>query len=229
MKRSEINAAQRAAQDLLVAQGWHLPLWASWSEAERRAHPETTQALQAHQMGWDVTDFGSGAFAQRGLTLFCLRNGRLDDPEGRRYAEKLLMIGEGQETPAHRHFAKSEDIINRGGGRLVLEFSAATAEGRLRTMPVTVSVDGVLHRLEQWQPLELAPGQSVTIPRGLFHRFYAKPGHGPVLGGEVSDVNDDRSDNDFLEPLGRFTEVIEDAAPLWPLWNEETALAPHPN
>ena len=31
------------------------------------------------------------------------------------YAEKLIMLKEGQRAPMHFHWKKSEDIINRGG------------------------------------------------------------------------------------------------------------------
>jgi len=56
--------------------------------------------------------------------------------------------------------------------------------------------------------------------RGLAHRFYGEPGSGPVLVGEVSQVNDDFNDNYFLAPLGRFTPIEEDEAPWRLLWNE---------
>jgi hypothetical protein len=41
-----------------------------------------------------------------------------------------------------------------------------------------------------------------------------------VLAGEVSLVNDDLTDNFFLEPFGRFSEILEDEPPLYPLWSE---------
>ena len=36
-----------------------------------------------------------------------------------------------------------------------------------------------------------------------------------MLVGEVSTVNDDNSDNCFLEPLGRFPAIEEDEPPLY--------------
>jgi hypothetical protein len=50
--------------------------------------------LDEHQMGWDVTDFGSGRFGERGLGIFCVRNGRQAVAEEKLYAEKLLVVGE---------------------------------------------------------------------------------------------------------------------------------------
>ena len=223
MKRSEINAALRAAQSLLDRHSWSLPAWGSWTAEDFAAKPEAAAYLRSRQLGWDVTDFGLGRFAECGLTLFCLRNGIADQPGERTYAEKLLFVEEGQLTPTHRHKAKMEDIINRAGGTLVIEFSATDAAGNIDDADILVPVDCIGRRLKQWQPLELRPGESVTIMPGLYHRFYGKPGDGPVLVGEVSQVNDDRADNFFLDPVGRFSEIEEDEPPLRPLWNEGAA------
>ena len=174
-------------------------------------------------MGWDVTDFGSGDFARRGLTLFCVRNGIQADPNGKPYAEKLLIVDEDQETPMHRHRVKMEDIINRAGGALVLEFAHADKEGKPTDAPVTVYCDGALRKLKPWEKLKLAPGESVTVERGVYHRFYGEAGGGTVLVGEVSQVNDDRTDNYFLDSVGRFAKIEEDEPPLRVLWNEVAA------
>ena len=216
MKRSEINSVISEAKDLLEAYCWKLPPWAHWSMDDYQQNPELAAWLRRHQLGWDVTDFGSGKFFDRGLGLFCLRNGMQSDPNSLPYAEKLLFVHEGQETPFHTHKVKMEDIINRGGGDLVIEFRRE--EGN--TDPISVRCDGILHTLEPDEPLVLAPGQSVTIPRELYHRFYGKQGTGMVLGGEVSQVNDDGTDNYFWEPLPRFSEIDEDETPMHPLWNE---------
>ena len=216
MKRSDINLAIRRAQELLQEYRWRLPEWAYWDAAAYQAHPELSQWLHKHQMGWDVTDFGSDNFAEKGLTLFCLRNGIQSDPHSLPYAEKLLFVGENQETPFHTHKVKLEDIINRGGGDLIIEFRQAEGVESI----IQVRCDGIIHSLEQDQPLCLKPGSSVTIPRGLYHRFYAREGAGMVLGGEVSQVNDDGSDNYFWEETKRFSSIEEDCLPLHPLWNQ---------
>jgi D-lyxose ketol-isomerase len=59
----------------------------------------------------------------------------------------------------------------------------------------------------------LKPGQSVCLKPYVYHRFYGQPGHGKVLIGEVSTVNDDANDNRFYNPVGRFPEILEDEAP----------------
>jgi hypothetical protein len=86
MKRSEINAAIRAAQESFSAAGWILP-----------PHPR-----------WDVTDFGLGEFGKQGLVLVNLA----DEPE---YCEKIMFARRDQRTPAHCHALKKEDIIVRRG------------------------------------------------------------------------------------------------------------------
>ncbi len=220
MKRSEINEALRRASKTVDHWRWSLPEWGYWTAADFAANPEAARYLRSHQLGWDVTDFGSGRFAECGLVLFCLRNGIVGVEGERTYAEKLLFVEEGQVTPTHRHQAKMEDIINRAGGDLVIEFAATDAEGNVLQNDVTVPVDGLPKKLAAWEPLVLSPGRSVTIPTGLYHRFYGRKGGGPVFVGEVSQVNDDNSDNYFLEPIGRFTAIEEDEPPLRPLWNE---------
>ena len=53
--------------------------------------------------------------------------------EEKPYAEKLLVVGEKQETPFHFHKVKMEDIIVRGGGNLIIEFYNPQAAAALPT------------------------------------------------------------------------------------------------
>jgi len=156
--------------------------------------------------------------------IFCVRNGRQGVAEEKPYAEKLLVVREHQETPFHFHKVKMEDIIVRGGGNLMIEFHNSQEAGGLAATPVRLMVDGVERRLEPGEPIRLLPGQSATITRNLWHRFYGEAGKGTVFVGEVSQVNDDFTDNYFLETLGRFAKVEEDEPKLFPLWNEVAAL-----
>lgn len=220
MKRSEINRQLRSAQALFAEYRFALPPFAMWDEARWRDDPETAHYCRVHQMGWDVTDFGSGDFLSRGLVVFCVRNGLQSQAHSKPYAEKLLVVAEEQETPTHAHRIKMEDIIVRGGGNLVIEFHNMTDDGGLADTPVEVRVDGTRKALAPGEPLRLSPGQSVTVTRNLWHRFYGEKGKGTVFVGEVSQVNDDLTDNIFLGGLGRFAEIEEDEPKLYPLWNE---------
>ena len=220
MKRSEINAIIRDAEALIAGHGFAVPPWASWSPQQWQAHPDQAAYCAQHQMGWDITDFGGGNFARKGLVLLCIRNGLPGDHHDRPYAEKLLIVREGQETPFHFHKVKMEDIICRGGGNLVLEMMNTDAKGNVLDTPVSVRIDAALETYRPRQKAVLQPGQSVSIPQALMHRFYGEAGHGTVLVGEVSKVNDDLKDNFFLDPIARFSTIEEDEPPYRPLWSE---------
>ncbi len=56
--------------------------------------------------------------------------------------------------------------------------------------------------------IKLKPGQSVCYTPYLYHTFWAEGGD--ALVGEVSSVNDDKTDNYFLIPKGRFSNIEED-------------------
>jgi D-lyxose ketol-isomerase len=224
MKRSEINRLQREALGLFAEYRFSLPPFARWTEADWRAQPEAARYCALHQMGWDLTDFGSGRFEERGLVIFCVRNGRQGVPDEKPYAEKLLVVRENQETPFHSHRVKMEDIIVRGGGNLMIELHNVTEGGGPGATSVSLMVDGVEQRVNAGEAIRLSPGQSVTITRNLWHRFYGEAGEGTVFVGEVSQVNDDLTDNYFLETVGRFAAMEEDEPKLFPLWNELTSI-----
>jgi D-lyxose ketol-isomerase len=220
MKRSTINTAIREAKDLFAQHRFHLPPWAEWSLEDWKRNPDVARWCLDRQMGWDVTDFQKDRYEEFGLLLFCLRNGRQDDPGGMPYAEKLMVVGEEQCVPFHSHKVKMEDIIVRGGGNLVIEMYNLDADGNRLDTDVAIHTDGIARTLKPGTPLVLHPGESITLERRIEHRFYGEAGGGTVLAGEVSQVNDDHQDNYFHEPLPRFSKVIEDEPVLHPLWNE---------
>ncbi|WP_053240066.1 D-lyxose/D-mannose family sugar isomerase [Pleomorphomonas koreensis] len=200
MKRSEINTIIQDARAFATAFQRALPLWSNWQIPDYVENPDVARFVKRRQMGWDITDFGSGNFAECGLTLLCLRNGIQGDASERPYAEKMLIVRELQETPFHLHKVKLEDIINCGGGNLMIEFLHATEADR--ASPVDVMSDGRKIRLNPHEPLRLKPGESVTVERGVYHRFYAEAGTGKSLAWEVSQVNDDFTDNYLIVSQG---------------------------
>jgi D-lyxose ketol-isomerase len=141
------------------------------------------------------------------------KNGQAKIGQGKTYAEKVLIVDVDQVTPMHFHWYKTEDIINRGGGRLAIRLFNSTADEQLADTDVSVSMDGVRHTFKGGQTVTLAVGQSITLPTGLYHEFWGVDSK--VLVGEVSKVNDDASDNRFLAPAGRFPDIDEDEAPLY--------------
>jgi len=216
MKRSEINRLIRDSLEFFEKCRFRLPIWATWSPEQWRGQKEEVGEIVENMLGWDLTDFGSGDFAKRGLILFTLRNGSLED-SGRRkpYAEKVMVVRENQETPLHFHWNKMEDVINRGGGNLIIELYGSTKEEDLSEDPFLVKIDGIKRTVEPEAKVVLTPGESICLEPFIYHRFYGESGQGKVLVGEVSTVNDDRRDNRFYEAVGRFPEIEEDEKPLY--------------
>lgn len=215
MKRSEINAIIRRAEAFIAGFGFRLPPFAQWTPEEFGARRGAAAAIAADQLGWDITDYGLGDFAATGLVLVTLRNGRAADLQsgrGKLYAEKIMISGRGQVCPMHRHNVKAEDIINRGGGALTVELFMSDAAGRIDPRAeVIVPSDGIEPRLPAGGLLRLAPGESVTLLPGVWHAFWGEDAD--VLVGEVSTVNDDRTDNVFRDRVGRFPVIDEDEPP----------------
>ena len=173
-----------------------------------------SDSIRICQLGWDVTDFHSDNFASQGLTLFTLRNGHPHDRNAG-YAEKIMMVREQQITPLHRHYRKTEDIINRGSastGDLVVQLYQSDDDGGLADTPVSVLCDGVLRQIEPGGAITLGAGESITLAPGIYHAFHAV--NGDALIGEVSSTNNDAEDNHFYQTLGRFPKIIEDETPL---------------
>ncbi|MGB3831849.1 MAG: D-lyxose/D-mannose family sugar isomerase [Mesorhizobium sp.] len=216
MKRSEVNAIIREADAFIRSFGYVLPPFAYWTPEEMKARRQSSAGIFEARLGWDITDYGQGRFDRLGLFLFTVRNGRLEDMKkgaGMLYAEKIMISRKDQLSPMHRHVVKAEDIINRGGGKLVLELFMSDADGGIDPRAeVSVPVDGTVRGLPAGGLLKLDPGESVTLLPGVWHAFWAEGGD--VLIGEVSTVNDDLTDNIFREPIGRFSDIEEDAAPL---------------
>jgi len=201
---------------------FRLPPFAFWTPDQWKATGHEADEIRKNGLGWDITDFGAGQFEKVGLFLFTLRNGDPADPDGlKTYCEKIMIVQPDQVTPMHFHWGKAEDIINRGGGNLLVElFNATKDEKGLAETPVLVRTDGVEQTLDPGAVLRLQPGESVTLTPHLYHKFWGETDKGPVLVGEVSKVNDDSADNRFYEPVGRFPDIVEDEPPLHFLCNE---------
>ncbi|HCS36108.1 MAG TPA: D-lyxose/D-mannose family sugar isomerase [Sphaerochaeta sp.] len=212
MKRSTINTYIQEALTIFTEHHVHLPRWSDWSIDQWKENLSVCQEVLSTGLGWDITDFGSGNYDKRGLFLFTLRNGAPPD-YAKPYAEKIMIINENQETPLHYHWEKQEDIINRAGGILVIELYRVGVNDELVSGDLTICIDGIRTHVKAGERVLLEPGQSITMPRSVYHRFYALEGHGYVLAGEVSSINDDDGDNRFHERLGRFPEREEDEAP----------------
>ena len=225
MKRSEINNTIHYAMKLFEEYKISLPPFLSWTPEQWQEKGIEAQEIRDNMLGLDITDFGQGDFNKIGLFLITIRNGNQKNPTKypKTYAEKLMVVQENQITPMHFHWNKMEDIINRGGGNLMIKLYNSTTEEALSDTDVVVSMDGVQYTFPAGHVVRLKPGQSITLTKGLYHRFWGEKGTGTVLVSEVSMCNDDNSDNRFYDPVGRFPTIEEDEAPFRLLCNEYPA------
>lgn len=182
MKRSQVNHAVQEAADFFSQHSWALP-----------PNPK-----------WDVTDFGLGDFSRWGLVLINLA-------EEEEYTEKLLYAVKDQQTPAHYHKQKKEDIIVRVGTMAIQLWQPRT--GAPLQSHFSVQINGKMREVAEASTVVLQAGERITLTPGIMHAFW--PTSGQCIIGEVSTANDDLTDNFFDNPdIGRFSEMVEDETPL---------------
>ncbi len=213
MKRSEINRLISESKVFFDQMHFKLPPWAYWTPDQWKGKNESCSEIVDNMLGWDLTDFGYGDFSKKGLILFSVRNGN-PGKDRKTYAEKAMIVEENQETPMHFHWRKMEDIINRGGGNLLIELYKSDHLEGFSNESFEVKIDGIKRIVEPGGTVVLRPGESICLEQGVYHRFYGEEGKGKVFVGEVSAVNDDSIDNRFYDEVGRFPEIEEDEAPL---------------
>lgn len=109
-----------------------LPPFCNFTPEEWGKKGHDYDEIRDNMLGWDITDYGLGDFDKVGFSLITIRNGNLNmkDKYTKTYAEKLLYIKEGQYSPMHFHWSKMEDIINRGGGNVLIRVYNSTKDGR---------------------------------------------------------------------------------------------------
>ncbi len=226
MKRSEINAALKEMEAMVAHCRFALPPFCYFTADDWQNKGPEFDELRDNMLGWDITDYGLGNFERVGFSLITLRNGNLSmkDKYLKPYAEKLLYLKEKQYSPMHFHWYKMEDIINRGGGNVLIRVYNATADEDLdKVNDVYVNIDGRECIVPAGTQVRLTPGESITIKPYMYHDFEVEEGSKSVLLGEVSQCNDDKSDNRFYEKVGRFPAIEEDEAPYRLLCNEYPA------
>ncbi|MDV7394701.1 D-lyxose/D-mannose family sugar isomerase, partial [Arthrospira platensis SPKY1] len=121
-----------------------------------------------------------------------------EEPE---YCEKLMFARKGQETPAHTHAKKKEDIICRNG-ELTLQLWAGDPAKTTAGTAFPLKVNGTERSFASGDLLILKAGERVTLTPGIYHAFW--PSSDECVIGEVSTANDDLNDNFFTNPdIGR--------------------------
>ncbi len=222
MKRSRINKAIKEMEAFAKKYSFALPPFCDFTPQDWETLSSEYDEIRDNMLGWDITDYGSGDFEAMGFSLVTLRNGDINNSEKypKSYAEKLIFIKEGQYSPMHFHWNKMEDIINRGGGTLIVKVYNSTKDGEFDTTDVLVSMDGRNFTVKAGSDVYIKPGESITIYPYMYHDFNVLEGSGDILLGEVSMCNDDTNDNRFYKELDRFSEIEEDEAPYRLLCNE---------
>ena len=223
MKRSQINRALREMEAMCTEYRCFLPPFCHWTPEDWTRRGHECDEIRDCMLGWDITDFGMGDFERLGFSLITIRNGCRAQAEKypKVYAEKLLYLKEGQRCANHFHWYKTEDIINRGGGNVLIRVYNSLPDEEIDfASPVAVHTDGLTRSVPAGTQIRLTPGESIFISRGLYHDFEVEPGTGNVLLGEVSQCNDDNADNRFNPPVGRFPQIEEDEPPYRLLCNE---------
>ena len=223
MKRSKINEALKELEAMCEKHCCYLPPFCHMTPQDWETAGHEYDEVRDCMLGWDITDYGKGDFDKFGFSLITIRNGNrnMADKYPKVYAEKLLYLKEGQYAPNHFHWFKTEDIINRGGGNcLIRVYNSLPNEEMDYESPVTVHLDGREVVVPAGTQVCLKPGESIYIPQYLYHDFEVEQGTGAVLLGEVSQCNDDNTDNRFLPPVGRFPAIEEDEPPYRLLCNE---------
>lgn len=222
MKRSLINKEIKWAKDLLKKHSISIPMFGNFTADEWKKCLAGEQSIEKTMLGWDITDYGMGDYDNLGGVLFTVRNGDQNNPEiGTPYAEKLILLHDGQALPLHFHYTKTEDIINRSGGILALKLYNSKDDNSVDyESDVKVYTDGVLQTVKAGEVVEVTNGNSITLTRGMYHLFWAKKDAGDLVVGEVSSVNDDNIDNHFDVVPERFSEIDEDEPIITPLCNE---------
>lgn len=211
MKRSEINKIIKEFEGLLNEYKFALPPFCHFTPEEWAGKGHEYDEIRDNALGWDITDYGEGNYDKKGLALITIRNGNVHNEKYTKvYAEKIMMVRNGQVSPNHFHWNKMEDIINRGGADVVFKLWNADREdeGKLLDTPVEIFSDGRHYTVEAGSEIVLKPGQSLTLYPYYYHEFTVP--EGVALIGEVSMTNDDNTDNRFYEPLGRFPTIEED-------------------
>lgn len=221
MKRSEINEIIKKMEQLLKQYKFSLPPFCKWTPEEWLIKNNEYDEIRNNKLGWDITDFGGGNFSKCGFALITLRNGNQKDEKNQKvYAEKLIMLQSNQTAPLHFHWKKSEDIINRGGGTLLITLFNSNKKGEKLDTDVLVHTDGRAYYVKAGTSIKLEPGESITLYPYQYHSFSTSIDTEDILIGEVSQTNDDESDNRFYENIPRFPEIEEDVKPYRLLCNE---------
>ena len=165
MKRSRINAVIKDMEALIAEHRFEIPPFAKMTADEWQDMGHEYDEIRDNCLGWDITDYGLGNFDKVGFSLLTIRNGnqKMPDKYPKPYAEKLLMLYEGQTAPMHYHWNKMEDIINRGGNDIYITVYNGAEDKSMLDTDVVVHTDGKTEVVPAGTKICLKPGQCIMI------------------------------------------------------------------
>ena len=134
MKRSRVNEIIREADAFIRSFGYVMPPFAYWTPDELQGAPAAPASSTPGSAGTSPTTARATSTSSACSCSPCATAAPPISPRGSGmlYAEKIMISRKDQLSPMHRHDVKAEDIINRGGGTLVLELFSRDADGRHR-------------------------------------------------------------------------------------------------
>jgi len=143
MKRSEVNALCKTLTNSFGAADSTCALATG---RRRLANQGQGGGARLSRINWAGTSPISARPLQTGWPVPFYGAQRQPGGDARKGRQALLREdhggGEKQLTPLHHHWIKIEDIINRGGGKLMLRLFNATKDAGLKDTPVVATLDG---------------------------------------------------------------------------------------
>lgn len=215
MKRSEINRIIEERVVFMKSLGYSFPNEAYWDLRDWNGYKGDVSERIKRGIGWDVTDFGLDNFRKKGLLSYVLTNGVIKDGiVDQQYAEKYLIVGNGQITPRHHHKKKVEDIVNMDGGNLKI---CVHNTCDLDYVKIFHNYEWIMYN--SGTIITLKKNDRIRLDQNHDHEFW---GDDMVFLKEISSFNDDKGDNVFLdERVNRFPkEIKEDEVPRYLLHTE---------
>ena len=176
----------------------------TWKE-----HAGQLDTIRKVMLGWDVTDFGMDDFDRIGAGALhrAQRQASWTASVGVPFCEKYIVMRDGQRLPKHYHVSQERGHHQPppAAPLRVLLWNVDPATGKELETDVHVYMDGILHTYGPGEEILVYPGNSISLAPYMAHIFGPQAGT-DLIAGEVSAINDDNTDNYFLEDTRRFAE-----------------------
>lgn len=209
MKRSHTNQALKELEDMCEKNCGYLPPFCHFTPEQRQSIDHDYDKVRNCMLDWDITDYGVGDSDILAFSLITLRNENraMVDNYSKVYVEKLLYLKEGQYASNHFQWYKTEDIINRVGGNVLIRIRSSLSNEENDYEPdAAVYTASRINSASVGTQICLTPGERIHVQQYLYHAFSEEKKTGSVLLGKVSMDNDDTG-NRCNPTVGRFPKI----------------------